>query len=59
MIIRLITATNTVLFSPGYAAVLGPLTMALNLRSKNPFLELSESAEVDTPLSFDGGAGGV
>jgi hypothetical protein len=40
IIIRLMTATNTVLFSPGYAAALG-------------------STEVDAPLSFDAGAGGV
>ena len=45
MIIRLMTATNTVLFSPGYAADLG--------------LELAASVDVETPFSFEGGAGGV
>jgi hypothetical protein len=42
IIIRLMTATKTVLFSPGYAADLG-----------------LESADVETPFSFEGGAEGV
>lgn len=45
MIIRLMTATNTVLFSPGYAADWG--------------LALAESVDVEIPFSLEGGAGGV
>lgn len=64
MIIRLTTATKTVLFSPGYPADEdGPLTSAFNLRSKKPPLALAESSEVNgwwvCSDGLTGGAGGV
>ena len=64
IIIRLTTATKTVLFSPGYPAdEEGPLTRALILRSKKPALVFVEFGdENDSWFCSDalaGGAGGV